>query len=401
MDRPTQFDHDIVVVGGCGHVGLPLGLALADSGLDVKLYDTNADAVDIVNAGTMPFVEAGAPEVLSRVLASGRLSATRYAETIDRSEHVVVVVGTPVDRYLSPDVEAVARVITPLTDHLVDGHHVVLRSTVYPGVTNRVARLIAKLGRDIDVSFCPERIAEGQALVELRSLPQIISGTTPRAVERADALFRRLTAEIVELEPEEAELAKLFTNSWRYLKFAVANQLFMIANDNGLDYERIRHAVTFQYPRAADLPGAGLTAGPCLLKDTMQITAFAENRFTLGHAAVMVNEGVPLYVLGKLEQRFDLTALTVGVLGMAFKAESDDSRSSLSYKMKRILTGKAARVLCTDPYVVGDPDLVPFDAVVAEADLLIIAAPHRLYRDLSTAKPVVDITTLLGNGVRV
>jgi UDP-N-acetyl-D-mannosaminuronic acid dehydrogenase len=401
MARPSEFVHDIVVVGGCGHVGLPLGLAFADSGLDVKLYDTNADAVDMVNSGTMPFIEAGAPEVLSRVLASGLLSATTDVEAIDRSEHVVVVVGTPVDRYLSPDVEAVARVITPLTDHLVDGHHVVLRSTVYPGVTNRVARLIAKLGRDIDVSFCPERIAEGQALVELRSLPQIISGTTPRAIERADALFRRLTAEIVELEPEEAELAKLFTNSWRYLKFAVANQLFMIANDNGLDYERIRHAVTFHYPRAADLPGAGLTAGPCLLKDTMQITAFAENRFTLGHAAVMVNEGVPLYVLGKLEQRFDLTALTVGVLGMAFKAESDDSRSSLSYKMKRILTGKAARVLCTDPYVVGDPDLVPFEAVVAEADLLIIAAPHRLYRDLSTAKPVVDITNLLGNGVRV
>jgi UDP-N-acetyl-D-mannosaminuronic acid dehydrogenase len=312
-----------------------------------------------------------------------------------------VVVGTPVDRYLSPDVEAVARVITPLTDHLVDGHLLVLRSTVYPGVTERVARLIGKLGRDIDVSFCPERIAEGFALVELHTLPQIISGTTPRAVQRADALFRRLTPEIVELEPEEAELAKLFTNSWRYLKFAVANQLYMIANDNGLDYERIRSAVTFHYPRAADLPGAGLTAGPCLLKDTMQITAFAENRFTLGHAAVMVNEGVPLYVLGKLEQRFDLTALTVGLLGMAFKAESDDTRSSLSYKLKRILTGKAARVLCTDPYVAGDPDIVPFDVVVAESDLLIIAAPHREYADLRTTKPVVDITNLLGNGVRV
>jgi UDP-N-acetyl-D-mannosaminuronic acid dehydrogenase len=396
-----QFEHDVVVVGGCGHVGLPLGLAFAESGLDVVLYDTNSDVVDVVNGGAMPFAEVGAPEALTRVLAAARLRATTDATAIDRSEHIVVVVGTPVDRYLSPDVEAVARVITPLTDHLVDGHHVVLRSTVYPGVTKRVARLIAKLGRDIDVSFCPERIAEGQALVELRSLPQIISGTTPRAVERADALFRHLTAEIVELEPEEAELAKLFTNSWRYLKFAVANQLFMIANDNGLDYERIRQAVIFHYPRAADLPGAGLTAGPCLLKDTMQITAFAENRFTLGHAAVMVNEGVPLYVLGKLEQRFDLGSLTVGVLGMAFKAESDDSRSSLSYKMKRILTGKAARVLCTDPYVVGDPDLVPFEAVVAEADLLIIAAPHRQYRDLSTAKPVVDITNLLGNGVRV
>ena len=401
MEPRGHFDHDIVVVGGCGHVGLPLGLAFADCGLGVQLYDTDSKTVDLVNAGSMPFVEAGAPDVLRRVLAAGRLHATTDAATIARSEHVVVVVGTPVDRYLSPDVEAVARVIMPLTDHLVDGHLIVLRSTVYPGVTDRVARLIAKLGLDIDVSFCPERIAEGHALAELRSLPQIVSGTTPRAVQRADALFRRLTAETVELEPEEAELAKLFTNSWRYLKFAIANQLFMIANDNGLDYERIRHAVTFHYPRAADLPGAGLTAGPCLLKDTMQITAFAENRFTLGHAAVMVNEGVPLYVLGKLEQRFDLTTLTVGVLGMAFKAESDDTRSSLSYKMKRILTGRAARVLCSDPYVAGDPHIVPFDTVVAESDLLIIAAPHRQYSELRTTKPVVDITNLLGNGVRL
>jgi UDP-N-acetyl-D-mannosaminuronic acid dehydrogenase len=400
MERPMQFDHDVVVVGGCGHVGLPLGLAFADSGLDVVLYDTNAAVVDVVNGGAMPFAEAGAPEVLTRVLA-GRLHATTDAATIERSEHLVVVVGTPVDRYLSPDVEAVARVITPLADHFVDGHLLVLRSTVYPGVTKRVARLIAKLGRDIDVSFCPERIAEGHALTELRTLPQIISGMTPRAVQRADALFRRLTPETIELEPAEAELAKLFTNSWRYVKFAVANQLYMIANDNGLDYERIRNAVTLHYPRAADLPGAGLTAGPCLLKDTMQITAFAENRFTLGHAAVMVNEGLPLYVLGRLEQRFDLTALTVGILGMAFKAESDDPRSSLSYKMKRILTGRAAQVLCTDPYVTGDPEIVPCDMVVADSDVLIIAAPHRDYATLRTSKPVVDITNLLGNGVMV
>src|SRR5579863_8878870 len=401
MGGPMHFEHDVVVVGGCGRVGLPLGLAFADSGLDVALYDTDSKVVETVSAGTMPFAEAGAPEVLTRVLAAQHLRATTDASVIDTSEHIVVVVGTPVDQYLSPDVEAVTRVIAPLTEHLVDGHHVVLRSTVYPGVTKRVARLIAKLGRDIDVSFCPERIAEGFALTELHTLTQIVSATTPRALERASALFRTLTQEIFELEPEEAELAKLFTNSWRYLKFAVANQLFMIANDNGLDYERIRSAVTFHYPRAADLPGPGLTAGPCLLKDTMQITAFAENRFTLGHAAVMVNEGLPLYILGKLEQRFDLTTMTVGVLGMAFKAESDDTRSSLSYKVKRILTSRAARVLCTDPYVTGDPDIVPLDSVVAESDLLIIAAPHRDYLDLQTAAPVVDITNLRGNGVRV
>src|SRR4029077_12375182 len=107
-------------------------------------------------------------------------------------------------------------------------------------------------------SFCPERIAEGHALDELSSLPQIVSGITPRATQRAAALFRRVSPETIELTPDEAELAKLFTNTWRYVKFAVANQLYTIANDSGLDYERIRQAATYHYPRAADLPGAGL-----------------------------------------------------------------------------------------------------------------------------------------------
>ncbi len=400
-DERHRFEHDVTIVGGCGHVGLPLGLALAAGGCRVVLYDTSVAAVDVVNAGAMPFQEAGAAKLLPEVRESGRLRATVEPGSIARGEHVVVVVGTPVDRYLSPDIDAVSRAVTPLSDHLVDGQLVILRSTVYPGVTRGVARIIAKLGRDIDVSFCPERIAEGHALEELSSLPQIVSGTTPRATARAATLFRRLTPEIVELAPDEAELAKLFTNTWRYIKFAVANQLYAIANNSGLDYERIRHAVTHQYPRAADLPGAGLTAGPCLLKDTMQITAFAENRFTLGQAAVMVNEGLPLYVIGKLEERFDLTDMTVGILGMAFKAESDDVRASLSYKLKRVLSGKAARVLCTDPFVTVDQDLSPLESVLAESDLLIIAAPHSAYANLHTTTPVVDLTNVLGNGVRV
>ena len=254
-----MFDHDVTIVGGCGHVGLPLGLAFAARGVRVVLYDMSAAAVAMVNDASMPFQEAGAAKLLSKVLESGSLRATAEPTSIAGGEHVIVVVGTPVDRYLSPDIDAVSRAVTPLADHLVSGQIVILRSTVYPGVTRGVARIIAKLGRDIDVSFCPERIAEGHALEELSSLPQIVSGTTPRATARAAALFGRLTAEVVELTPDEAELAKLFTNTWRYIKFAVANQLYALANDSGLDYERIRQAVTYHYPRAADLPGAGLS----------------------------------------------------------------------------------------------------------------------------------------------
>jgi len=203
------------------------------------------------------------------------------------------------------------------------------------------------------------------------------------------------------MSPEEAELAKLFTNVWRYIKFATANQLYMMANEWGLDFERIRQGLAEDYPRAADMPAAGFAAGPCLFKDTMQLAAFNHNNFPLGHAAMAVNEGLPLYLVHRLEQRFDLASMTVGILGMAFKAGSDDTRSSLSYKLKRILAFKADAVLCTDPYVTTDPALLPLDEVLARSDLLVIAAPHPDYRGLVIDKPVADIWDVLGRGVRI
>jgi UDP-N-acetyl-D-mannosaminuronic acid dehydrogenase len=311
------------------------------------------------------------------------------------------VVGTPVDRFLTPDIGSVPRAVQSVGGQLVDGQLLVLRSTVYPGVTRLVERTIEELKRDIDVSFCPERIAEGQALAEITTLPQIVAARTPQANQRAARLFRKLTDDIIHLTPEEAELAKLFTNTWRYIKFATANQLFMIANDFGLDFERIRHAVTHRYPRAADMPSPGFTAGPCLFKDTMQIAAFYENNFTIGHASVLINEGLPLYAVGKLEQRYDLSRMTVGILGMAFKAGSDDIRASLSYKLKRLLLLKAKRVLCTDPLVTVDPELVPLQQVLDESDLLIIGTPHAEYATISPSVPTVDLYNLLGQGVGV
>lgn len=396
-----DFSNDVVVIGGCGHVGLPLGIALADRGLRTVLYDTADHSVKLVNDAVMPFDERGAQEVLDRVIADGRLRASTDPAVVGTARHVIVVIGTPVDEHLNPDPQAIPRALGLCAEYLTDGQIIILRSTVYPGVTALVEKMVAKLGRDIDVAFCPERIAEGRAMTELYTLPQIVSSRTARGRARAEALFRHLTDKVVHLEPEEAELAKLFTNTWRYIKFATANQLYMFANDFGLDYERIRTALAYEYPRAADLPAAGFAAGPCLFKDTMQLAAFNKNNFALGHAAMLVNEGLPLYIVGKLEERYDLSTMTVGILGMAFKAESDDTRSSLSYKIKRLLQFKADTVLCTDPYVTTDPNLVPLSEVLERADLLIIGAPHKVYADLEPTVPVVDVSNLLGRGVRV
>jgi UDP-N-acetyl-D-mannosaminuronic acid dehydrogenase len=389
-----------VVIGGCGRVGLPLGLAFADRGLRVTLFDINPSAVAQVAGGALPFDEPGGAEVLARV-AGTTLEATTDPACVAEAEHVIIVVGTPVDEHLNPEPQAVPDAVAAVAQHLRDGQLLVLRSTLYPGVTAMVERLVGGLGKDIDVAFCPERIAEGKAMTELFELPQLVAARTDRATERSTKLFRTLTAEVVPLTPEEAELAKLFTNTWRYIRFAIANQLYMIANDFGLDFERIRGAMAYDYPRAADLPGAGFAAGPCLLKDTMQLAAFNNNNFTLGHAAMMVNEGLPLYVVHRMEQRFDLATMTVGILGMGFKADSDDPRSSLSYKLKRILRFKAAEVLTTDPHVTSDPDLVPLDEVLARADLLVVGTPHRAYADLQLRQPVIDIWDLYGTGVAV
>ena len=401
MATVKKFEKDVVVIGGCGHVGLPLAIMFAFKSLKVVAFDTNTQVVATVNSGSMPFDEPGADDVLKQVLATKSFTASSDRQFVSLAEHVVVVIGTPVDEHLNPDPEAVPNVVMSLLDVLKDGQHLVLRSTIYPGVTKLVEKVIASSGKKIDVSFCPERIAEGKAIEELVALPQIISGRTGIAVERAKELFSSLTQNVIVVTPEEAELAKLFTNTWRYIKFAAANQLYTIANDFGVDFERVRHAITTDYPRASDMPGAGFAAGPCLFKDTMQLAAFNNNNFTLGHSSMMINEGLPLYLVSRIEKKYDLTKMTVGVLGMAFKAESDDIRSSLSYKLKRILRFKALEVVCADSLVRDDDGLISEIELLQKSDLIVIGAPHRRYASLEILKPVIDIWNIRGQGVLV
>jgi UDP-N-acetyl-D-mannosaminuronic acid dehydrogenase len=294
------------------------------------------------------------------------------------------------------------RAVAQLAPHLGDGTLVVLRSTVYPGTTEYVTDALARAGRRVDVAFCPERIAEGHALEELRTLPQIIGADSPAAGDRAEALFGRLAARTIRTTSREAELAKLFTNTWRYMKFAVANQFFAIADQAGVDYTNVLRAIREDYPRAQDLPGPGFAAGPCLFKDTMQLAAFTADHFPLGQAAMQINEGMPAYIVTALERRFgSLRGRTVGILGMAFKAESDDIRASLSFKLRKLLEWAGATVLCTDPYV-SDARLVPLDEVLERAQVLVVGAPHRAYRSLDlTGREVVDIWNATGGGIRL
>ena len=387
-----DFSRDTVVVGGCGHVGLPLAIALAGPGTPVVAYDLNQEAVAAVSAGRLPFAEPGAGGSLARAVTTGWLTATTDPAVTATAAHVIIVIG---GGRLGPD--TIGTALAGSAGYFRDGQLLVLRSTVAPGTTASLEKLVARLGVSADVAFCPERIAQGHALSELRDLPQIVASRTARGLERARALFGRLTPKLIPMSPEEAELAKLFTNAWRYLRFAVANQFFMIASEYGLDYERIRLGLRDGYPRASGLAPAGLAAGPCLRKDTTVLAT--AGGFPLGEAAIAVNEGLPLFLADRLAARYDLATMTVGVLGMAFKGDTDDIRASLSYPLADLLATRARRVLRTDPLVTTDPDLVPLAEVLQAADLLVIAAPHRAYRTLRPRQPVADIWNVLGRGV--
>ena len=362
--------YDICIIGGAGHVGLPLGVSFANKGLKVALLDINTEWLKIIQSGKFPFKEKNGDKELKKALKN--LFTSDDPRTISLSKFVILVVGTPTDKYLSPDLGGLNKVIDSYRSYFKDGQILILRSTLYPGTSERIQKYL-----NIPVSFCPERIVQGSSLQELSILPQIVSAFDKKTEKEVSRLFKKIT-KVITISPMEAELSKLFSNAWRYINFAVANQFFMIAKDHKLDYLRIYNAMIQDYPRNRGLQAPGFTAGPCLLKDTLQLAVFGNNNFFLGYSAMLTNEGLPGYILRTL----DLNNKTVGILGMAFKADSDDNRDSLSYKLRKLAQMDAKRVLCHDVYIKG------FDTLdgVLKCDIVILATPHKEYKKINPQK---------------
>ena len=387
--------YDVCIVGGAGHVGAPLALVLAKHGFRTLIYDINRATLETLASGRMPFMEDGGTELLQEVLPTGRLGLSSNPADLAGIPYIVLTIGTPIDEFHNPMLRVVLDCVDALLPYLSDGQTVILRSTVFPGVTERVDRYLRDKSKQVLLAFCPERVVQGHSIRELQTLPQIVSGTTKEAEDAAVRLFSRIAPSIVRMVTREAEYAKLICNAYRYIQFAATNQFYMMVSGAGLDYDRLLEGLKHDYPRARDLPGPGFAAGPCLYKDTLQLAASSNNQFGLGYSAIQINEGLPAYLVAELGKRYRLAEMTVGLLGMAFKAESDDIRSSLSYKLKKQLRFQAGKVLTTDPLVKDDPELLPLEQVLARSDLLIVCVPHNAYKGLDLrGKPTLDIWNL-------
>ncbi|MDR3112896.1 MAG: nucleotide sugar dehydrogenase [Endomicrobium sp.] len=379
---------NICIVGGCGHVGIPLGLAFASKNFNVRLLDINKNAVDAINAGVLPFVEEGAQEILSKHIGKN-LFATNDENIIKSQDVVVFVTGTPVDEHLTPKIKDVLNVIKRYKPLLNKKQLIVLRSTIFPGTTEIIDNMLADEGGQKHlISFCPERIVQGKGIEEIFTLPQLVSSTTEDGYKAAAELFSNIAPKIIKLSPKEAEIAKLMTNSWRYLEFAIANQFYMMIESEDLDFYKIYNAMRQDYPRAQKFPKPGLAAGPCLFKDTMQLSVFNKNNFTLGQSGMQVNEGLADFLVERLEQKMgSLQGKTVALLGMTFKPNNDDVREALSFRVKKRLEFKMAVVLTCDPYL---KDMTPLEEALKKADGIILGMPHDVYKNIRPQVPYVD-----------
>jgi UDP-N-acetyl-D-mannosaminuronic acid dehydrogenase len=392
---------EVCIVGGFGHVGLPLSMSFASKGITTCAFDISEATYKIVSKGKMPFMEEGGEQLLEKTIKSGMLTLSTNPDNISESKNVIVVIGTPIDMHLNPE-SVVEEFFESYIKYIKDGQLIVLRSTVHPGTTEKIHRLLTSKGKKVDVAFCAERIIQGSSIKEITELPQIISSTTKKGEERAVALFSNISKEIIRLSPKEAELAKLFTNSWRYIKFAAANQFFIIANEAGVDFYKIYNAMTYNYPRAKDLPTAGFASGPCLFKDTAHLNSFSNSNFHMGASATQINEGLPAYIVSKIKKRYDLSKKNVGILGLAFKSDNDDKRDSLSYNLIKFLKFDAKHLYYSDPYVEQEGKIAA-EKLIKESDIIILATPHKQYKNLKIGKDkiVIDIWNFYKSGAKI
>lgn len=371
----------VAVIGGAGHVGLPFCLVLANSNFMVYGIDIAENVNKKVMKGKLPFIEESGEEYLKRALQKGSLQMSNDVSVIRKADVIVVTMGTPVDRSLNPNIEDLLNCIEDIHQYLKKGQLIILRSTLYPGTTEIIKRAINKhkryvVGKDIFLVCAPERVAQGKAITELRSLPQLIGAFDDKSYEMAMEFFGQfLENKCFKLAPIEAELGKLFTNMFRYTQFALANEFYLIADSFGANINLIINSVNYDYPRMnMPIPGPNV-GGPCLYKDGW----FLLERFPFNEmisAAFRINEGMTMQIVTHLEKLPNIAK--VAILGMTFKAGSDDTRNSLSFKLKNQLIRNGYDVIMVDPYVEGYEDM----SLIRGCNAVVLMTPHSQFKDI-------------------
>ena len=385
---------NISIIGGAGHVGFALGLIFSSKGFNVSLIDKDRSNIKKINSGKIPFLEENSQKLLKTMIKKKRIYATNQLRKVIESKFIIVCIGTPINNKLNPNLRGFINFFYQLKKFLKKDQIIIIRSSIYPGICNKIYKIIKSKCKNL--SYCPERIVQGKAISELSKLPQLVSGENKKAILESSKLFRKVCKKIIYTKVIEAELVKLFSNAYRYINFSISNQFYMICQNQNLDFFKIRKIMRDGYKRNTNIPMSGFTAGPCLLKDTMQLSSFFNHKFLLGHSAMKINEGIPKFIINKLKIKYNLKKKTVGMLGLSFKSETDDIRDSLAIKMLNILKSMKIKTLQSDEFYKNKLNINKKD-LIKKSDIIILATPHKAYKKLKIDKNkiLIDIWGLI------
>ena len=382
----------ITVIGGAGHIGLPLSVLFANSGIYVNCYDKNELLINKCKKGIFPYKEKFGSFNLKKSIKNKKINFISKADSCINRSDIIITIGTPVDEFMNPVNDLIYKCIDEIIPFISKNSLIILRSTVYPGTTDMVQKYVDRFKKNLKVVYCLERVVQGKTFEEIKTLPQVIATNSTLARKRVTKLFKKVTNKFVYCKPKVAEFSKLYSNAYRYIQFGIANQFYMLSENAGEDFHEIHKVMINGYPRAGSLPTSGFAAGPCLFKDTMQLLSFAQNNFGLGYHAMLVNEGLVLHIIRKIKKIKNLKNMNVGLLGMAFKAESDDIRTSLSYKLKKQLNGFCKSVITSDPYVQVDENIISLNSLLKKSDVIVLCTPHKVYKKLKlNNKILIDV----------
>jgi UDP-N-acetyl-D-mannosaminuronic acid dehydrogenase len=389
----TKTAHLVII--GLGYVGLPVAARFAQVGFRVTGLDIQEDKVAAINAGDCPIEgdEPGLGELLAQVVASGRLQATTDYAVCQEADVLLLAVETPIDSVRQPRYRALRAALRDLEPHLQPGALVIVESTVAPGTMDRLVRPALeaqgrrKVGVDLHLAHCPERVMPGKLLANLTHMSRVVGGNTPQAARLAQALYAHIVEADLDLSDcVTAELVKTAENAYRDVQIAFANELALICEHVGADVWPVRELVNKSPGRNVLLPGAGV-GGHCIPKDPWLLAYGASDvvQARLIPAAREVNDYMPLHVAELTVDALDevgveIEEARIAVLGYAYLENSDDTRNAPSITLVNRFEELGAEVCIHDPYVAEYQG--ELSELVRGCDALVVMVKHDEYCEI-------------------
>ncbi len=365
----------VVVIGGCGRLGLRISLIAANKDHNVTAIDIDDERINEIKHGSLPFTEQGAEIYLEQALKSKSLKLNLEYDVIADAEIIIITIGTPVDSNLNPSLEPVAGAIFDISGYLKRNQLIIFRNTLSPAILNRIKTLIEDktgytVGKDIYLAFAPEMTNENSTIHDLLNSPQPIGAFEKESFKTAERFFKTITKGKIDfLTPEEAMLAKLMKNMHSYIQAAWANESYLIAESFGANIHKILDSIPEIKSPNPNTSGPGMHKEGWFLTDRIPFNELVTNAFK-------INESIPSHIIKKLQGH---KAHKIAILGMTNKADSDDARASLSYKLRKALFYQDYNVVCYDPFL---PEYSDSSALL-NSEAIILMTPHKEFKNLS------------------